>query len=280
MINNSTVLAFLNYCSRSLQLKPNTIMVYRNALTHPLQFGFGVNTGNTEFHLLARSQFIANPPVAKPPPSWSLTKVLNLLQSENYRRSKEEPALLQRALFLTALASANRVSELAHLWRPGAAFSEHKTKVTLPVVAGYLYKNQRSNTTPPTIVIQELRNKDGSRHHLCPVKALDNYLSATKHHNSQRIFLSPKTGLPLTAATVAYHLVKTIKVADPAALAVHAHDVRKVSTSLAWARGLNLDELIRSAYWSSANVFIQHYLHPPLAKEAKGVRCVALTTTR
>jgi hypothetical protein len=254
-------------------------MVYRNALALPLRFGFGVDTTKIEFHLLARAQFLAKPPIAKRVPEWSLVKVLNLLKSENYMKSKEVIILLQRALFLVALATANRVSELAHLYRPGVAFSDHKFKVTLPVEKNFLYKNQRMQRTPQAISINALRDKDGKRLPLCPVRALDRYLRATRNFNSDRVFLSPTTNLPLTAGTVAVHLVRVIKTVNPN-IDVHAHDVRKVSTSLAWARGLNLDDLIKAANWSSTGVFLRHYLCPPRTGEAKGVECVALSTSR
>jgi site-specific recombinase XerD len=278
-ITNSTVLAFLNYCAVRLLLMPKTIMVYRNALAHPLRFAFGVDTKIMEFHLLARAQFLAKPPTAKRVPEWSLAKVLNLLGSETYLKSKEVIILLQRALFLVALATANRVSELAHLYRPGVAFSEHKNKVNLPVDTDFLYKNQRPNRTPQAISVKALKDKEGKRMQLCPVKALDKYLQATNHHNSPRVFLNPVTGRPLTAGTVAVNLVRLIKTVNPN-IGVQAHDVRKVSTSLAWARGLDLDDLIKAANWSSTGIFLRHYLHPPRTEDAKGVECVALTTSR
>ena len=65
-VSKGLILFFLHFLSTSKSLNPKTVLVYRNALHLSLLHGFNINTQDGEFALLARSQFIRNPP---PPPA-------------------------------------------------------------------------------------------------------------------------------------------------------------------------------------------------------------------
>ena len=94
-----------------------------------------------------------------------------------------------KALFLTALAIGNRVSDLAALSRASILISPNRSQVSLPVRPGFLYKNQSISRTPPNIVVKVLR--DGSSpHRLCPVDALLRWIDLSKDWSSDSEFLS------------------------------------------------------------------------------------------
>lgn len=98
-----------------------------------------------------------------------------------------------KTLFLTALATGNRVSELAALSRTAVSIPDNAKKITLPVKPGFLYKNQTMSRTPPNIVIKALLNKDGSPHNLCPIDALRRWLRLSALWESDAIFINPKS---------------------------------------------------------------------------------------
>lgn len=76
------MLAFLSSLTTGPSpLGSNTVKVYRSALALPLRYGFQINTNDRMFTLLAKHQSLANPPVAKIVPQWSLEKVLLFLTS-------------------------------------------------------------------------------------------------------------------------------------------------------------------------------------------------------
>ena len=181
-------------------------MVYRNALALPLQYGFNISTKDKAFNLLARSQFIKKPPIKRNPPRWCLLKVLRLLSSPSYCQNPTAQQLFYKALFLTAMAAANRSSELAALHRPSVAFSSHFKKVTLPVLPGFLYKNQRPNRALPNITIKALSGNDNKPHPLCPVAALRKWLKTSSETSSDRVFVDPKSGKPLNAGRISFNL--------------------------------------------------------------------------
>ena len=109
-----TIIQYLNYLTTSRKLNPKTVLVYRNALHLPLLHGFNISTKDSEFFLLARAQFIQNPPLQRIIPHWNPNKVRSMLEQPQYLNSHISPNhLLMKTLFLTALTTGNRVSELA-----------------------------------------------------------------------------------------------------------------------------------------------------------------------
>ena len=157
-------------------------------------------------------------------------------------------------IFLIALATGNRVSEISAINRNAITFNRNFKEVTLPVMEGFLYKNQTANRCPPPIVIPALNNSI-----LCPVKALRLYLESTSNSTEDKLFLNPNSGLPLNAGTFSYWLCKSINFLLPEAIC-KPHDIRKLSYSEAWARGISAQEIVKSGFWSSINVFIKRYL--------------------
>ena len=84
-----------------------------------------------------------------------------------------------------------------------------------------------------------------------------------------KVFINPETGLQLNAASLALWLCKVVVALVPGAVP-RAHDLRKYSYSLAWARGIPMAEIIRKGFWSFSNVFINKYL----VKTPTGVVCI------
>ena len=259
-ISESVILDFLDHLVSNSQLSPKTTLVYRSALYLPLIHGFNISTKSEEFSLLAKAHFIANPPLRRIVPQWSLTKVLELLSSTRFQSEISLKDLCLKTLFLLALASGNRCSELSSLDRHSINFSPNGD-VTLTVVPNFLYKNERIDNCPPNINFPALLNADGSHHELCPVQSLKEWLEKTSSYEGNKIFINPLTMKPMTSASVSRHLVEIINTADPGKFA-KGHDVRKIATSLAWTRGLPMPSIIKRAFWKSSNIFIRKYLNP------------------
>ena len=120
-ISKGSVLLYLNHLAQTRELSPKTVLVYRNALKLPLLHGFNIDTSDREFSLLARSQFLQNPPPKKLIPAWNPNKVLSMLEQPEFLNHRATPhRLLMKTLFLVALATGNRVSEIASFTRVGS----------------------------------------------------------------------------------------------------------------------------------------------------------------
>ena len=106
---------------------------------------------------------------------------------------------------------------------------------------------------------------------LCPGAALKHYLEWTRQcEHASRVSLHLCSSTPLSSGAIAYWLCKAIFSLVPGTIP-RAHDVRKLSYSLAWTRGVPIEEIVKRGFWSSANVFINKYLLPAPAD----ARCVA-----
>lgn len=259
IINISNVLKYLIYLEKQQKLLPNSIAVHKNALQLPLKYGFNICTNATEFSLLSRSQFISNPPRKKIIPQWSISKVLNMLESPKFSGPNVNiENLLSKCIFLLALATGNRVSEISAFDRSGVRFSPDMKKVNLHVKPGFLYKNERLSHSPPRISVPSL-SQNNEAHKLCPVKTLNTWLNKTKDFSGNALFFDVKTAKSLNAGRISHVLCKIINEADPGCFP-HGHDVRKVATSLAWTRGLSLTNIVQNAFWKSPSVFVKKYL--------------------
>lgn len=250
------VLQFLIHLREAKKLSPRTILGYRNSLSTPLKEAFNIDFNNPDFHLLARSQFLSSPPPQKQVPQWSLNHALESLQSPRFRSMNISLRdLFLKTLFLTALASGNRVSELAAITREDISLIGSEVK--LKVHRGFLFKNQTLDRAPPAISFPRLSHVS---HPFCPAAALQDYITATAGMNTpDRLFLHPTSGKSLSGGRLSYWLAVAISTLDTSGKG-KAHDLRKVGHSLAYSRGISPTDILRNGFWGSPNVFITRYL--------------------
>ena len=100
---------------------------------------------------------------------------------------------------------------------------------------------------------------------LCPVRALRIYLDRTASFAPRhRLFVSPRrTSHSLSKNAVSFFLRDVISSAGasrPKVGRIRAHDIRGVSTSVAFHRNWSVSAVLDSATWSSSSVFSSFYL--------------------
>jgi len=254
VITKQTVLEYLVYLRDERKLQPRTILTHRAALALPLSLSFDINTSDKEFSLLSKAQFLSCPPAQPRLPTWSLNKALESLSAPPFEQPSSIDQIFLKALFLVALASGNRVSELAAGVRTGTSITA--SSVSLLVRSGFLYKNQSINRTPPPICFPSI----DMQHPLCPALALQKYLDSTSSQPHQgAIFVHPASGRPLKAGRLSYWLWKAIETLATPSSRFGGHDVRKLSHSVAWLRGVPTDTIVKNGFWQSQNIFINNY---------------------
>ena len=256
-ITSQVMMEFLIACEDERQLEPRTILNYRSQLALPIIHAFGIDLSSDTFSLLARSQFLRNPPSKQKIPQWSIDRALETFSSQPFATPTATlHNLFLKTLFLTALASGNRVSELAAITRTGLLISNDK--VILPTKPGFLFKNQTArHPLPPDITFPSL----GRAHTLCPATALRCYIAKTENlpHNDS-LFVHPTSGKPLVAGRLSYWLANAIKTGDPNAIRPAGHDIRKCGHSIAHFRQVDPADILRQGFWHSPHVFIHRYL--------------------
>ena len=78
--------------------------------------------------------------------------------------------------------------------------------------------------------------------------------------HASRISLHSSSSTPLNSGSIANWLCKVISSLVLGAIP-RAHDVRKLSYPLTWARGKPIEEIVKEGFWSSANVTRKRALH-------------------
>ena len=276
ILNQKLLLEFLEYLFSIRKLSPRTILGYRNAVLKPIQTVFGIEVPSEILSLLSRAQFLSLPPNRKILPRWPLTPVLELLSQDIFKSNTSSlENLLTKTIFLIGLATGNRASELVAILRATILWRKQDSEVVLPVKPGFLFKNQRLDKTPPNIMVKRAPLGTISQE-LCPLTTLRTYIDRSNPSaKGDALFLHPETGRNLQKPTMSLLMTKLIEKACPGSMP-KMHDIRKQAVSLAWTRGISPAEIVKSAFWSSSNVFIKHYLNPQVTST---IPCNALNST-
>ena len=170
------ILEFLVFLQDNKKLSPRTILGYRHSLSIPFKEAFEINFADRDFSQLAKAQFHLSPPTQRKLPKWSLNHVLETLRTPRFRNSTASlEDLFLKTIFLVAVASGNRCSELAACTREGISFDSNT--VTIPTKEGFLFKNQTLDRTPPPVTFPSMATK----HQLCPAFPLSTYLTKSAH---------------------------------------------------------------------------------------------------
>ncbi|XP_064110285.1 uncharacterized protein LOC135218072 [Macrobrachium nipponense] len=262
---------FLLYLREKCNLAVTTIKGYKSMLSSVFRHR-GLNIlENKDLHDLIRS-FETSKSKTIRPPSWNLDVVLKYLMSEKFEppHTSSFRDLTRKSLFLFALASAKRVSELQAL-EGTVGFKEDSAVCSFNPL--FLAKNENpSKPWPRTFEIKGLSSLVGRdvERTLCPVRILKFYLERKKllGGNVDSFWCSvrnPKRAISKNAQ--AFFIRDVIREAHASCeeehfrlLRVKAHEVRAVATSLAFHRNMSLQALVESTYWRCNSVFTSSYL--------------------
>ena len=167
------------------KLLPQTIEGYRSALSMKLDADLELGS-NKELKRLIQSFYKSRPKASRHIPSWDLNLVLYALTKAPFEPlSLAEPKFLTwKTVFLIALASGRRRSEIHAFTFKGCSHSKGWSKVILKPDPAFLAKNQlasQGSSIFSEIEIPALTNclgqQDKEDRSLCPVRALRHYLS-------------------------------------------------------------------------------------------------------
>ena len=259
-MSTSVVLDFLSYMFHERGRVARTVSTYASALADPLRLGFGLHLDSRFLDLMRRGFYLRRPPPKRPPLFWSLCKVLTFLRGPTFSEPIATRDLLRKALFLVALASGLRSSQLHALIRHPSwlVFSSDGRQVSLAPSPKFLAKNERLGHSLQPSTLRAWMLED-AHHPLCPVGALRDYVRATSRRAPPRLFVWPDTLLPFSRIHISRLLCGVIEEADPGK-APRGHDVRALSASLSFLRHYSVDKVVQEGQWSSDRSFVTHYL--------------------
>ena len=258
---------FLLYLHETKHLSLPCIRGYRSMLSLVFRWKIPQLSSSTIIKDLLRSFAIAGPQRKYTPPPWDLNEVLSSLMRPPYEPIGQSNfrSLTKKTLFLVALATAKRVSELQAL---SARVSSLGTDMSVSYVPSFVAKTESANNQiPRSFIIQSLDNIVGPHEEerlLCPVRALKYYLKETKDIPSRpsNLFVSPKNrSRPMSKNATSYFLRETIQGSkEQTNHPPRAHSIRGISTSFNFVKNWSLKQVLNAAIWKSNTVFASYYL--------------------
>ena len=261
----------------------STLEGYRTAISSTLKHtsGFDLST-NELLSALLKNFKQTNLRTRNPAPQWSLTLVLETLRGPPFEPMEKAAIkwVTLKTVFLVALASGKRRSELHAIERKGISWPANKESITFRVTPSFVAKTQiaadvRSIKPFKIRALNEFLSQgmeDDLR--LCPVRAAFIYLDRTKqlglHTDKKLFFVSYKKGhkKDIAKATISGWLKKTIKLAYVQATDVElrnnkvkVHQVRAMASSTAFYNNIPISEVMETCTWACHNTFTSFYLN-------------------
>lgn len=224
---------------------------------------------------LLRSFFLH--PAAPPRvyPQWDVNDVLKYLSGPPFEplNNASFRDLTKKVLFLTALATVQRVGELKAISFEVAWAPRPSRDALLFFLPKFLAKTERQNNPLPRSFrlcsLEDFVGSDEPERLLCPIRALRRYLQVTSALGEARpknLFVSPSCRTrALSKNALSFFLRETIAGAmgDGATggLRPRAHSIRGAGTSIAYAANRSLKSVMEAARWRSNTVFVARYLN-------------------
>ena len=258
---------FLTYMFKNKGAALSTIKGYRAMLAAVFKFPLPEISSSPVLKDLIRSFEISAPRPIFPPPPWDLDKVLEFLSGPPFEPLARASFLdkTKKALFLLAMATAKRVSELQAL---SFTVSFQGEDLVLYYDPFFRAKTESViNPLPRSVVVLSLSDFAGDlpeRLH-CPVRAVKYLRKAARSASFilPRLFVSPKNPKrSMSKNAMSFYLRQLIidSGAVSSARPPRAHDIRGIATSLNYYSNLSLTSLMQVATWKSKRVFASRYL--------------------
>ena len=265
----SKVAEFLCWLRSAKNLGVSSIRGYRSMLSAVFRFQLPSLSSHPVLRDLIRSFCLESAERQLRPPAWDLSLVLRFLNTSPFEPLSEAPlrALTQKVLFLLALATAKHVGELQAL---SSVVTFVHGDACLSYVPQFVAKSESlTRSIPCSFLVKSLFDFAAGLDDdflLCPVRVLRIYLDRLSSLSPlrHRLFVSPRRPTcPLSKNAVSFFLRDVISSAEasrPEVGRIRAHDIRGVSTSVAFHRNWSVSAVLESATWSSSSVFSSFYL--------------------
>ena len=253
---------FLTYLFKRKGAALSTIKGYRAILSAVFKFPLPEISTSPILKDLIRSFEISAPRPLFPPPPWDLDKVLQYLSGPPFEPLARASFLdkTKKALFLLAMATAKRVSELQALSFSVSFQGEDLVLYYDPFF--HAKTESASNPLPRSVIVLSLSDFAGDlpERVQCPVRAIKFLRKAARSASfiPSRLFVSPRN----LERAMSFYLRQLI--VDSSAVSTsrppRAHDIRGIATSLNYYSNLSLSNLMQVATWKSNHVFASRYL--------------------
>ena len=260
---------FLYWLRFTRGLSVSSLRGYRSVLSAMFRFHLPSLSSDPVIRDHLRSFRLSSGERVLRPPAWDLSKVLRYLVSPVFEPLSQAPfrSLTLKTLFLLALATAKRVGELQAL---SSVVTFVDGDACLSYIPQFVAKSESlTRSIPRSFLVKSLADFAAGLDIdllLWPVRALRLYLHRTRSLSPlrHRLFVSPRRpSRAMSKNAVSFFMREVIHAAGaarPEVGSLRAHEVRSVSTSVAFHRNWSVSSVLESATWTSSSVFSSFYL--------------------
>lgn len=264
---------FLVFLFEVKKYAPSTIANYRSSIASALGEVEGVPLSwhpclSKLIKAFSSSRTVERPRV----PEWDLSRVLRTLRSDafeppSWASRQDKLRCTWKTVFLVALASASRRSEIQAISRDPRDLVFSDRGMSMRVVPGFLAKTAVPGLDPAPFFIPALEpfsGRDSRDRLLCPCRMVKKYLAFTGGPSPKtRLFRKVRGDGPPSSQTVAAWIKACVRFAHQHRPDVHvtAHQVRRMSASWAFHGGVHsVEEILQAGTWASHSTFTSFYL--------------------
>ncbi|XP_064103326.1 uncharacterized protein LOC135213276 [Macrobrachium nipponense] len=265
---------FFHHLRKDKQLSISAVEGYRAALNKVFSLKGMDLAASPEILLLFKHFRKTCPPRELRTPHWDVALVLKSLRGPPYEplHSASLKNLTLKTLFLLALASSKRVSEL-HALSYEVSHTRRWREMGFSFVPGFVAKTQDpskpdemfSSFTIPSL--GDFTGFDKEELILCPVRAMKAYLKRTRQFRPAIKWLFVATGKhPKEVAknTISFWIRQVIRRAyenkEVPMPKVRAHEVRGIGSSMLFRKNLSVSQVLRAGTWKTKTTFTSSYL--------------------
>ncbi|KAK3102086.1 hypothetical protein FSP39_008630 [Pinctada imbricata] len=198
--------------------------------------------------------------------------------------------LTWKTVFLVAMATASRVSEIHALSIDSQHMRFEKNGIRLLPNLNFLAKTQRLGKPWDPLFVPEFNTyaTEARDQLLCPCRALRMYVKRTKtlRNRETALFVTYKQNYHQRASkdSISRWIVSLIRYCVETKginlTSVRAHDTRRLSTSWALFNGASTEEIVKAAHWANESTFTSFYMRDVPSQEARFARLSILGTLK
>ena len=254
----------MNHLFKDKKLSPGTIEGYRTALADFLRFHSTEDfNNNIILNNLIRSFKSEGPRPKTIFPKWDLALIMNFLTQSPFEPLAEADLkfLTWKTVFLVTLAMAARCSEVHALTFEDLTFEVNYRFAVVSPLPEFRTKTKKENRQVKTPALGPSVRGSQEDKPLCPVKTLKIYRARTSssrksNPEARHLFISYKKGFSKdiyknTLSGWIRSLIKFTYDKWPHSViqlsATKPHEIKAMSTSLAWKTNLALDDILQAA---------------------------------
>lgn len=205
--------------------------------------------------------------------TWNVDTVLDFMAKLFPLENLTFQQLSEKLIMLLALTTAHRVQTFSLIKLGNIYFTSNSVEISI----SELIKTSAPGRHQPLLVLPFFKEKP----ELCAANTLQFYITFTKTlRETQTLFLAlKKPHRAVTSQTLSRWIKNTLQKSGIDVSTFTAHSTRHASTSAAFSRGVNLDQIRQTAGWTKKSQIFARFYNRPITTDSHRFAYSVLTKT-